>query len=188
MNKSLLYVVLAVAAIAAWYYFFIRKTTRAASGQDGIPDDEGWYYFKYHGGSALRVDSNGQAISCGSFNMPQGTPAPTNFYSFLEVGKWSNGVFTSVPTGNCTAIGCRIVPGDTIEAVEIISGADNTNVPLEGNNFEVLQLGTDTCTPGGQVLWPENGILIDLVTREEGATESNFQTDGPVYGRFKLQN
>jgi len=188
MNKTVIYVILAVATIAAWWYFFQRKQTRAAWGQDGIPDEDGFFFFRYHGGSALRQDDMGNDLDCGVFNMPAGEPAPTNFYSFLEIGKLStNGAWTAVTTGNCLSGGCRILPGDVIENVEIIYGAENTNVPLQGNNFEVLQLGTDNCTPTGDVKWPNNGILIDLVTKEQGATESNYQTNGDVFGRFRVK-
>ena len=188
-KKSITLIIIALAALAAWWYFLIRKAApkRAAFGVDDIPDQDGYFYFQYHGGSALREDSNGSPINCGTFDMPAGTPAPTNFYSFMEIGKLStNGTWTPLSTANCIAAGCRILPGDTIENVEILIGENNTNVPLQGNNFQVLQLGTDTCTPDGQVKWPNNGILIDLVTRSQGATESNFQTTGQVFGRFKL--
>lgn len=188
MNKTAIYVLLAIAAIVAWWYFFMRKTTRATWGTDGIPDGDGWFYFRYHGGSALRQDSMGNPIDCGEFNMPQGSPSPADFFAFLEIGKLSsNGTWTAVTTGNCLPTGCRIIPGDMIESVEILYGADNTNVPFENNRFEVLQLGTDSCTPTGSPKWPNNGILIDLVTREQGATESTYQTNGDVFGRFRVK-
>ncbi len=47
--------VLIVAIIVVGYIVYtsvINKGKRIADGQEGIPDGDGWYYFKYAGGSA----------------------------------------------------------------------------------------------------------------------------------------
>lgn len=185
MNKNTILILVAVALVVLWYFFFQSKSSRGSS--NGIPDAEGWYYFKYHGGSALRVDGQGQAIDCGSFNAGAGEPSPADFFAFMEIGRWENGTFAPDPNANCKDGQCKLIPGDVLGEFEILSGASNTTVPFGDSNLTINQLGTDTCTPSGSVLWPQNGIMVDLVIRPEGAADNLYETTGPVYGRFKLQ-
>lgn len=187
MNKTKIIIILI--ALAAVYFFFIRqKPIKNKAGADGIPDEEGWYYFRYLGGSALRSGSNGTPIPCGAPG--DGTNASgfvTNFFATLEIGKMEGGEFVAKETGNCITNVCRIVPGDVITEVEILQGASSTNVPLQDGNFEVLQLGTDTCTPSGVIGWPKNGIVVDLLLAAQGGSAPIYSTNGPVLGRFKIQ-
>jgi hypothetical protein len=166
------------------YMSVTNKGKRIADGQDGVPDAEGWYYFKYAGGSALRENGTGQMPDCAS---TQGQPSPTDFFAFCEVGKYENNVFIPFGNANCTPENlCRILPGDTVNSFEILEGAQNTNIQLTGNSFEVLQLGTDICTANSQIAYLDNGIVIDLIVQAEGSTEPIYSTTGVVIGRFKL--
>lgn len=179
--------IIVFAAVAVAIYFLYtalnQKTKRGADGIEGIPDDEGFYYFKYAGGSALR-EANGEMPDC---NSQPGEPVPTDFYAFLEMGKFENGIFTPFQNANCTEDNlCRVIPQDQINGIEIIQGQNNSNLPLIGNSFDVLQLGTDVCTPGNEILYRDNGILIDLVVHPEGATDPVYSASGEVIGRFKL--
>lgn len=178
----LMVAILVVAAI--WLYTSLsQKAKRGAQGQDGIPDQDGYYYFQYAGGSALR-DEGGVMPDC---NNVAGEPSPTNFFAFLEIGKYENGVFTAFPTANCTEDDlCRILPGDSIQGVEVLQGQNNSNLPFDGNSFEVLQIGTDLCTPNNDIAYFRNGILIDLIVESEGAFDPIYQATGQVVGRFKL--
>ena len=179
--------VLIVAIIVVGYIVYtsvINKGKRIADGQEGIPDGDGWYYFKYAGGSALREDGTGQMPDCAS---EAGLPSPTDFFAFCEIGKYENDTFIPFDNGNCTPQNlCRILPGDTVNSFEIIEGEQNTNVQLTGNSFEVLQLGTDICTVNNEIAYLDNGIVIDLIVQAEGSTEPTYTTTGVVIGRFKL--
>lgn len=188
MKQTIVIILIIVALAAVWFLFGRNKPLKGRAGTDGIPDENGYYYFRYLGGSALRTDANGNAIPCGepSDGMAE-SGFITNFYATLEIGRYKNGVFTPVEDGNCTGNQCRIVPGDVLNNVEILSGSQSTNVPLEDGNFEVIQLGTDICTPSGLIGWPKNGIVIDLLLAAQGGSDTIYSTSGPVYGRFKLQ-
>lgn len=171
-----------VSAYLIYEYVFKKGNKRGAAGTEGIPDADGWYYFQYAGGSALQTSDN-----CDTSQMEEGDPYPTTFYGFLEIGKWENGSFVPFANANCTENDlCRILPGDKINSIEILSGADNSNLPWDAGSYDVLQLGTDACTPGNQILYLKNGILIDLPVVEGGSTDQIYDVNGQIFGRFKL--
>lgn len=174
------------AVIIAGYLLYkalTQGTKRGAQGVEGIPDGDGFYYFRYAGGSALREGGQGMP-DCNSI---PGEPVPTDFYAFLEMGKYEGGQFIPFENANCTPDNlCRIIPQDQVNGFEIIQGQNASNLPLEGNSFEVLQIGTDICTPNNEILYNNNGILINLIVHSEGSINPTYSANGEVIGRFKL--
>lgn len=156
MNKNVKTILIVVALILVAYFvynkFFKNSNSSGASGT---------FAFKWMGGSRLRGED------CNS-----GQP-----YGFLEIGTFDeNGNFIPDEKANCpTDTQCKILEGDEITITSVQGGSHN--LPLEGNKFTVLQRGTDTC--GNPILYPNNGVLIDLDLND------SYQYNGIITGTFK---
>ena len=191
-QRNLIVVIIALLIVAAAAYFYLRDKGVVGEAKDkgDFPDSDGFYYFKFVGGSALRVDSSNNPIPCAYTEemKEQGTGYPTTFYTTLAVGseeailkdkKYKN-------DSNCTSGLCHILKGDEITDIELLEG--ETAIPLEGSNFKVIQLGTDACTATGTPDYMNNGVVIDLPLSMKGDEEPIYDRGSEVIvGRFKLK-
>jgi hypothetical protein len=195
MNKkqrNLILLVIALLVVAAAVYFYLRNKGVVGEAKDkgDFPDSDGYYYFKFVGGSALRVDSSNNPIPCEYTEAmkEQGTGFPTTFYATLALGS-EDAILKSKKyknDSNCDKDLCYILAGDEITDVEILEG--ETAIPLEGANYKVIQLGTDSCTSTGTPDYLNNGVVIDLPLSMKGDDEPIYDKGSDVIiGRFKLK-
>lgn len=149
----------------------------------------GKYHWRYVGMSALRTDQNGQPILCGLPGNPFTSPgvegrsaktgvAPTTFYAMFELGD-EQSVSEGYSLAMANANGQHIKVGDQLDLT--VTGGQFS--ALDGLRVNVLQLGSDTCTPTGTSEGQNSFFVVDLPIILEGAGDAQYPPqEGIGYG------
>jgi hypothetical protein len=155
-----------------------------------IPDNQGRYYFRYVGSSALRSDFDGTPIDCGMNGEPFTSAgverqfasigaAPTTYYAMLEIGtRQSVNEGYRVPNSNTGANSIQV--GDRIQ-LSLTGGQFSA---LDNQVVTVLQLGSDACTTSGSPERTNSAIVVDMPIILQGAQDYQYPAQDGI-GYFK---
>jgi len=198
----------------AFYHFFLKKGV--TSDVEDMPttfDPTGFGYqgelhppvtsFRYNGMSALRSDSNGNPLPCGSNGNPftsQGIEgkftkkndlvAPTTFFAVLDLGTASSiasGDKQAKDFGNWTdAISGYLHHGLQVGDEIQLSVNGGQFTALDGQVVTILQLGTDNCTSDGQIQNPITSVVVDVPIIIEGASDWQYPSMEAFGTFFKI--
>jgi hypothetical protein len=189
-NIAIILVIIAV-VILVWY-FYTKGNLLGLNSDAPLPieeDGDEWFYFRTLGGSSLLGTDCGEP---GNIFTGAGGTAASDMYVTLQLGTPEQVSTGEVPSGgnaNCWAspLDCFIVPGMQI-LVEMFEGYSS----LDGNLYDILQIGTDTCTANGEQSFKRDGVIINELRIQEGWTAAEYEAS-PDYnqggwGRFKIIN
>jgi len=151
--------------------------------------NEGKYWWRYMGSSALRVDpSSGRPIDCGVAGEPFSSTgieghfakrgvAPTTYYAVLQLGT-QRGIMEGALQPNCnlTAQGNVVKPGDRLQLT--VTGGQFS--ALDNQIVTVLQLGTDACTRSGMPEMMNCAVVVDMPVILEGADDWQYPSQEAI--------
>ena len=161
--------------------------------EQGIPEQDGKYFFRYVGSSALRTDFDGKSIDCGMNGEPftaagvdrqfaKTGSAPTTYYAMLEIGtKASVHEGSRIPNSNTGAEAIKV--GDRLQ-ISLTGGQFSA---LDNQVVTVLQLGSDACTTSGSPEMTNSAVVVDFPIILQGAQDYQYPAQDGI-GYFKRLN